>query len=231
MIVPSERVYLKTVAEEHADDRAGHDAETADDGEDEVDDARDEVAGRRLEAQPLLRVQRRELAELDAVARLLGVGTVDALDLDERVELLRLLALARLAYDTGDGVALAQAVALAHLQRDVDVVVAGQVAARAHEGVAVEDVEAPRQGVAEVQLAAQQGLVVGQQHAGARIDLPRRTQRAQRILRTVFLCALRVFVVKSPSKINPCWLYKNSNVYNHTTTGYNINANADQHYV
>ena len=111
---------------------------------DEVDDARDEVARRGLEAQTLLRVQRRELAELDAVARLLGVGTVDALDLDERVELLGLLALARLAHGAGDGVALAQAEALDHGQRDVDVVVAGQVAAGAHERVAVEDVEDAR---------------------------------------------------------------------------------------
>ena len=82
------------------------------DRRDEVDDARDEVVRRGLEAQALLRVERRELAELDAVARLLGVGTVDGVDLDERVELLRLLALARLADGAGDGVALAQAVAL-----------------------------------------------------------------------------------------------------------------------
>ena len=65
-----------------------------------------------LETQPVLRVERSQLAELDAVAGLLGVGTVDGLDLDQRVELLRLLTLARLAHGAGDGVALAQAEAL-----------------------------------------------------------------------------------------------------------------------
>ena len=98
------------------------------DRRDEVDDAGRQDARLGLEAQSVLRVERRQLAELDAVARLLRLGTVDGVEADERVELLLALTLARLADGTGDGVALAQA-ALADLgERDVDVVGPGQVA-------------------------------------------------------------------------------------------------------
>ena len=81
------------------------------------------LLGLGLEPQPLLRVQRRQLAELDAVAGRLGLDAVDGVEPHERVVLLAaLLALARLPDGAGDGVALAQAV-LAHLgERDVDVV-------------------------------------------------------------------------------------------------------------
>ena len=78
---------------------------------DQVDDPGGEDVRLGLEAQALLRVERRELVELDAVAGLLRVGTVDGVEPDERVELLAALALARLAHGAGDGVALAQAVA------------------------------------------------------------------------------------------------------------------------
>ncbi len=62
-------------------------------------------------------------------------------DPHHRVELLLLLALAWLPDGTGHGIALAQPVLSHHRQREVDVVAAGQVAARPDEGVAVEDVE------------------------------------------------------------------------------------------
>jgi hypothetical protein len=59
------------------------------DGGDEVDDALREL-GRRLQAQALLRVERRELAELDALGGVVDRQAVDGVDLDERVVLLRL---------------------------------------------------------------------------------------------------------------------------------------------
>src|SRR6476646_2593510 len=115
------------------------------DRRDEVDEPRGQHGGLGLQAQALLGVQRGELAELGAGARLLGGHPVDRVQADQRVELLPrgagLLALAQRLDGTGDGVTLAQAVLLDHAQRDVDVVRAGQVAAGAHEGVVVEDVE------------------------------------------------------------------------------------------
>ena len=81
-----------------------------------------------LEPQPLLRVQRRQLAEVGAVRDLLGVVAVDRVEPDEGVELLAALAVARLADGAGDGVALAQAVLRDLGERDVDVVRARQVA-------------------------------------------------------------------------------------------------------
>src|SRR5690606_8197167 len=92
-------------------------------------------------AQPLLRVQRRQLAELRAVLCLLGVHAVDRVEADQRVELLALLPLARLAHRARDHVTLAQTVAADLGEGDVHVVRAGQVAAGAHERVVVEDVE------------------------------------------------------------------------------------------
>ena len=83
----------------------------------------------------------RQLVEVGPAAGLLGVGAVDGVEPDQRVELLPALALPRLPDRAGDGVALAQAV-LAHLdERDVHVVGAGQVAGGADERVVVEDVE------------------------------------------------------------------------------------------
>ena len=69
-----------------------------------------------------LRVQRGQLGELDPVLGRLGVGAVDGVDADQRVELLLALALAGLAHLAGDRVALAQAELADHRQRDVDVV-------------------------------------------------------------------------------------------------------------
>ena len=92
---------------------------------DQVDDPRREDVRLGLQAQPLLRVQRRELAELHPAAGLLGSLAVDRVEPHQRVELLpgrRLLALARLPDRAGDGVTLAQAVLLDLAQRDVDVV-------------------------------------------------------------------------------------------------------------
>ena len=113
------------------------------DRRDEVDDALGQLLGSRLEAQALLRVERSELAELDALRCILDRKAVDRVDLDERVVLLAagLLALAGLLDRTDDGVALAQVVLLDLTERDVDVTRAGQVARRADEGVVVEHVE------------------------------------------------------------------------------------------
>ena len=55
---------------------------------DEVDDALRELLGLGLEAQALLRVERRQLAELDAGRGVLDRQAVDRVDLDERVVLL-----------------------------------------------------------------------------------------------------------------------------------------------
>ncbi|MBG9885384.1 hypothetical protein ABE10_02035, partial [Bacillus toyonensis] len=61
---------------------------------DEVDDALGQLLLRRLQTQPLLRVERGELAELDAGARVVGRETVDRVDLHQRVVLLATLLLA-----------------------------------------------------------------------------------------------------------------------------------------
>ena len=58
------------------------------DRRDEVDDALRQLLGLGLEAQALLRVERRELAELDAGRGILDGQAVDRVDLDERVVLL-----------------------------------------------------------------------------------------------------------------------------------------------
>ena len=115
---------------------------------DEVDDPGREVARLGLQPQPLLRVQRRELAELDARLGLVRLQAVDGVEADQGVELLpaagavlRLLALAGRLDRAGDGVALAQRVPLDQAERDVDVVRPGQVPGGADEGVVVEHVE------------------------------------------------------------------------------------------
>ncbi len=130
---------------------AGRDDEAAlalADGCHQVDDPRREVAGLGLEPQPLLRVERRELAEVDARLGLVRLQAVDGVQANERVELLatvgtalRLLALARRLDRAGHRVALAQRVALHEAERDVDVVRPWQVAGGTHEGVVVEHVE------------------------------------------------------------------------------------------
>jgi len=70
--------------------------------------------------------------------------TVDGVQANQRVELLAgrdLLALAKCADGTGDGVTFAQVVLLDDAQRHVDVVLAGQVATGAQECIAVEHLE------------------------------------------------------------------------------------------
>src|SRR5690606_6778094 len=77
------------------------------DRRDEVDDARRELLGRRLEAQPLVRVDRGQLAEVDAARGLVDALPVDGVDLDDRVVLLASaarIAVARLTDRTDDRV-------------------------------------------------------------------------------------------------------------------------------
>src|SRR5205085_11411683 len=107
----------------------------------DVDDPADQVARLGLEAQSLGRVQRGELAELHAVLGRLGVGAVHRVDPHHRVELLPALAVTRLADLADDGITATEAVLANHRQRHVDVVGAGQVAARADERVVVQHVE------------------------------------------------------------------------------------------
>ena len=102
----------------------------------QIHDAAGQVVGRRLELEPLLRIERRQVLEEELVARLLGRLEVDRLDLDQREVALAFLRRPDLARD---GVAGLQ-VELADLRRrDVDVVGAGQVVVvrRAQEAEAV----------------------------------------------------------------------------------------------
>ena len=110
------------------------------DRHDQVDDARGEDVRLGLEAQPLLRVERGELGELDAVARLVWVLAVHRVQAHERVVLLAALAVAGLADRAGDRVAAPQ-VELANVGvGDVHVVRAGVVTLGADEpGVLVLD--------------------------------------------------------------------------------------------
>src|SRR6266545_3081998 len=87
-----------------------------------------------LEAQPLLRVQRRQVLELAPAARLLGVVAVDLLHPGEGGVL---LGVARQLDHALDLVAAAQPEAADHRQRHVDVVGAGRVRAHPQEAVAV----------------------------------------------------------------------------------------------
>jgi hypothetical protein len=108
----------------------------------QVDDPGGQLVRLGLQAQPLVRVERRELGELGPVPGDLRVLPVQGVHADQGVELLpALLALAGLAHGTGDGVAAAQAVAADHRQRHVDVGRPGQVAGGADERVVVEDVD------------------------------------------------------------------------------------------
>src|SRR5690606_11589463 len=117
----------------------------------QVDDAGGDRVRLGLQAQALLRVQRRELVEVLAVLGVVRAHAVDGVQADQRVVLLATLLAAASAValspasagldGADDGVAAAQPV-LAHLRhRDVDVVRSGQVAGGADERVVVEDVE------------------------------------------------------------------------------------------
>ena len=98
------------------------------DGGDEVDDPRGEQALLGLQPQPVLRVERGQLAELGAAAGVLGRHAVDRVELGQRGVLrpvvapahgllLPVVALTGGLDRPGDGVALAQAVTLDHRQR------------------------------------------------------------------------------------------------------------------
>ena len=119
---------------------------------DEVDDPRREDARLGLEAQTVLRVERGQLAELHPLEGIVGAHAVDRVETRERRVLLtvvaradglllRLLTVTRCFGCADDSVTLAQVVALDHPERDVDVVVAREVARGPHERVVVEDVE------------------------------------------------------------------------------------------
>ncbi len=106
---------------------------------DQVDDAGGDVldgAALAFELETLVRVERRQVVEIDAVAHLVGRREIDVVDLEQREIALAVLGRADLALD---GIAGAQAEA-AHLGRaDVDVVGAGQIVGlgRAQEAEAV----------------------------------------------------------------------------------------------
>ena len=106
---------------------------------DEVDQPLAEVLRVRLEVDQLVRVDRRQVAEVGPAAGDVAIDAVDRVDAEQAPVLLRL---ARRADGAGDAVADAQAEA-AHLAGvDVDVLGAGQQAVAAHEAVAlVDDVE------------------------------------------------------------------------------------------
>ena len=93
------------------------------------------VGSRRvLEAQPLVREQRREVLEPGPPLGRFRVAAVDGVDLEQRRVLL--VAAGRPA-DAGDVVALAQAVLAGQLHRDVGVVAARQVALHPQEAIAL----------------------------------------------------------------------------------------------
>ena len=89
-----------------------------------------------LHLQPLVGIERRQVVEVDLVARLVRVFEVDRVDLEQREVALAVLGAADVAVD---GVAGAQAEAADLRGRDVDVVRAGQVVRlrRAQEAEAV----------------------------------------------------------------------------------------------
>src|SRR5690606_37557334 len=125
----------------------------------QVDDPGRQDARVGLQAQPLLRVQRGQLGEVDAGLGLLRLHPVDRVETHQRVELLAPLPLAGLAHRTGDDVALAQPVLADLRQRHVHVARARQVAGGAHERVVVEDVEDARDRDEDVVLADHRLLV------------------------------------------------------------------------
>ena len=118
------------------------------DGCDQVDDPSGEVVVLALQPQPLLGVQRGELAELLALARLVGVQSVHLVDAHQRVVLLAGVALVlTLRTDRADHVvALSQGVLLDQPEAQVGIGRSGQVAGRAQERVVVQHVEDARHG-------------------------------------------------------------------------------------
>ncbi len=93
----------------------------------DVDDARREVLPGRVlvfHLEPLVRIERREVVEVDLVAGLLGVLEIDGVDLEQRKVALAVLGAANFALD---GVAGAQSEAADLRGRDVDIVRAGQI--------------------------------------------------------------------------------------------------------
>ena len=114
------------------------------DRHDEVDDAGGQLLRSGLQAQPLIGVERGQLAELGTIAGILDRTAIDAVKAHQWIELLALVvrvALFGYSHRTGDGVATAQSVLADHIHRDVYVVGAGQIAGGTHEGVVVENVE------------------------------------------------------------------------------------------
>ena len=109
------------------------------DRRDDVDDARRHVLAGRvldLELQPLVRIERRQIVEMDLVPRLLRVLEIDRVALQQREIALALLRAANHAFDR---VAGAQAEPPDLGRRNIDVVGAGEVVGvgRAQEGEAV----------------------------------------------------------------------------------------------
>ena len=106
---------------------------------DEIDDARREVLDGRildLHLEPLVGIERRQVVEVDLVARLVRVLEIDGVDLEEREVALAVLRAADLALD---GVAGPEREAADLRGRDVDVVGAGEIVGvgRAEEAEAV----------------------------------------------------------------------------------------------
>ena len=92
------------------------------DRRDDVDDPRREILfGRILEfhLQPLVRIERRQIVEVDLVPRLFGILEIERVDLEQREVALAFLRAADVAVD---GVAGAQAEAADLRRRDVDIV-------------------------------------------------------------------------------------------------------------
>ncbi len=100
----------------------------------EVDDPRGHGAGLALETEAVVRVDRRQVLEVPAAARLFRRFAVDAVDLQQRRVLLGLLRRAHLALDH---VAAAKLEAADLRHGRVHVLVAGQVARGADEAVAL----------------------------------------------------------------------------------------------
>jgi hypothetical protein len=117
------------------------------DGGDQVHDAAGQFARAGFQAQPLLRVQRRQVGEIRALDGVLGIfrrAAVDRVQPHEVAELLAAVSLARATGGALDQVAGPQAV-LAHLGgREVGVARARQVAVGPYECGFVVDVENAR---------------------------------------------------------------------------------------
>src|SRR5690625_4827354 len=94
-----------------------------------------------LEPESLLRVERHELGEHRSCGVRVHLGPIDGVDPHQRVELLLLLALARLAHGTGDRITFAQSRTTHHRHGDIHIALSRQVSGRADECVVVEDVD------------------------------------------------------------------------------------------